>query len=307
MDFSDAPTGIYENDIRYGLFDPKAGEYVRGKFLKDTELLPVVNLKDSPFGAGWGIEGLYQIYPSSLGALLVDGNGNEQIFLAPAEANQPYTALSQDFSTLIRRPDGTFLRSMLDGTDYEFDAEGMMVKEIDRHGNTTTYEYIDKKISRIVDPVGLETTFRYVNDLVSEIRDPAGRITRFNYDRGNLVQITDPDGSIRKFEYDALKGPREDLEPWTHLMTGEIQKRGNSQDSVPAIEFHESWSYDHGGRIEGGTRVGGDKFTLSSGQAFGAHDPNKISAPIPPRYCATSSRKPRPNPSDRKRLAKPAR
>ncbi len=52
MDMTEAPTGLYENDIRFGLFDPTADEYVRGHFFEETEYMPFVNLKNGPFGAG---------------------------------------------------------------------------------------------------------------------------------------------------------------------------------------------------------------------------------------------------------------
>ncbi len=81
---------------------------------------------------------------------------------------------------------------MLDLSEYEFDAEGLLQKFTDRNGNITTYKYIDDKLTLITDPVGLETKFVYSGDQVEKIIDPDGRETKFTYEGSNLVSIRIP-------------------------------------------------------------------------------------------------------------------
>ena len=142
-----------------------------------------------------------------------------------------YTSHSGDFRVMERLADGTYQRTTPDQMVTRFDTEGRIVSESDRNGNVTSYVYdAGGKLERIIDPVGLETAFAYDNGRVSSITDPAGRVTTLAYDTaGNLIQITDPDGSTRQFTYDAQ-----------HRMTGEVDQRGNSEQTV----------YDAHGRVD---------------------------------------------------------
>ena len=128
---------------------------------------------------------------------MLNGNGSEQIFLPPSVPGEAYTALSLDRSVLKQQEDGTFYRRMIDGTEEEYDSNGLLQIVRDRNGNETTFHFSDEgKIEKIVDPVGLTTTFRYSGGLVSQIEDPAGRITTLNHVSKNLTSVTDPDLSL---------------------------------------------------------------------------------------------------------------
>lgn len=103
-----------------------------------------------------------------------------------------------DYSTLIQNLDGSYTRTLKNGTEINFDQDGFQTSVVDRNGNTTIYEYdLDDNLIRIIDPVGMETNLEYTNGLLSKVTDPAMRETLFEHDaNGNLIKITDPDGTF---------------------------------------------------------------------------------------------------------------
>ncbi|MBI1748137.1 MAG: VCBS repeat-containing protein [Acidobacteria bacterium] len=108
-----------------------------------------------------------------------------------------------EFSELVRNPDGTFTRTMKDGTQINFNAEGRQVSTVDRNGNITQYDYDDQgRLISITDPVGLVTTLEYVSPGL-KVTDPAGRVTIFTIENGHLTQAVDPGGATARFAYDA--------------------------------------------------------------------------------------------------------
>ena len=211
IDLEDATSGLYTLQVEYGIARLVDGKYAGGRMLTQTTPLAVVNSRDSGFGAGWGLSGLLEIFPGDGGVVLSDGNGSEQIFLAPARAGDPFTPLSRDNSVLVQRPDGTFQRTLIDGTVQTFDANDKLASTRDRNGNETRFIWsgsgAEARLDAIADPTGdesLGTRFSYTTEtaadgatwrLVREILHPGGRKTRFEYRSGDLVTITDPDGS----------------------------------------------------------------------------------------------------------------
>ena len=269
IDLSKAKSGLYTFSLDYGLFTLQNGKYTGGRFVTATQPVAVINSKDGMFGAGWGVGGFFEIFTGDSGVVLVDGNGNEQIYLAPQIKGQPFTSLSTaDYSTLVQMGNGTFERRMITGTLYDFDANGKLSLVTDRNGNKTQYITAGDKLMKIIDPVLLETVFDYNGDQVSSVTDPAMRVTTFTYDgQGNLASITDPDKSQQTFLYQNVSLPQ--------LMTSLVQKRGNAGKSEPLqpSEFLELYRYDEFGRIMGGTRVDAKNFALKPAQTFALFDP----------------------------------
>ena len=267
IDLTEADTGLYTLEIEYGLLRGN-GDLYSGRMITDTVVFAHVNETKSPFGAGWGYEGYVRLYPGDAGALLVDGNGQEQIFLSPEEEGQPFTPTVNDYSLLTVSEDG-FRRRLRDGTVQEFDSKGRLQKSTDRNGNTTTFQYVDSdsdKLSKIIDPVGLETKFNYVGDRVSSIVNPAERSTVFSYDgKGNLTKIVDPDGATRTFDYNHRHPTDQNL--GIHLLTGQTFPRGNDPNEENGEDFAESYQYGLvDGRLSSGIRVDGKSFTIEPAQ-----------------------------------------
>jgi YD repeat-containing protein len=239
-DLTSQPSGVYDFELTAGLarYVPSLGRFVGGL---GGESMPVVsvNAVNSPFGSGWNLAGLQQIVANADGsALLIDGGGTTLLFQPPATTGGPFVSPPGDFSTVLKLPDGTFQRTLKDQTVYSFNARGQLALMRDRNGNQTRYLYdADGRLMTIVDPVNLQTTFSYTGNLVTGITDPAQRTTVLQYDgAGNLMAVIDPDQSERKWEYDG-----------NHLMTAEIDKRGNRDQD----------SYDFAGRAMSSLRADG--------------------------------------------------
>src|SRR5262249_54716169 len=144
----------------------------------------LVNESASPFGTGWDLAGLETLYPAADGSvMLVDGSGMVNIFQPPASAGGAYVSQPGDFSTLVKLADGTFQRTLTDGTVDHFNTDNELATSTDRDGNVTTYAYdASGHLLSIIDSVGLVTTFTFTGSHVTTIADPAGRQTQLAYD-----------------------------------------------------------------------------------------------------------------------------
>jgi hypothetical protein len=149
IDLSKVGTGLYTMVLEYGVFKKDSeGKYTEGRFFTYTQPYAVVNRTsdvtdptsvDDMFGAGWGVNGIYELYSGDAGVLLVDGSGHEEIFLAPSNVGDDFTALSScDYSALYQRTDGTFVLQSKEGVQIEFNKDGKMAVRRDPNGNETT-------------------------------------------------------------------------------------------------------------------------------------------------------------------------
>ena len=234
---SNLPTGVlaYELSTGFGLLRD-AG--VNGAMNPHQGAFANVNSIDSAFGHGWGIAGLQEIVESEISSgeysgslLLTDGNGEELVFVRrDTPQGSIYESPPGDFSVMQREPDGTFRRSLPNGTVYDFDTKNRLEVVTDRNGNRTEYRYAsDGLLTAIVDPVGLETTFEYTAGHLSAIEYAGGRRTQVTVDStGVLESIIGADRAERRFAYDAR-----------HLMTSETDPRN----------FTRKFNYDRYGRF----------------------------------------------------------
>ena len=224
-DLSDQPSGVYEVTAESALY--VLDGIFEGSFVTTVSSATVplvhVNSVNSPFGAGWELGGIQTMIENPNGELLlVDGSGEELVFLPPPEDGGVYESPPGDFTTVEKNADGTITRTTKHKTVYHFDAQGRLRSITDRNGNETKHVYIGERLSEIIDPVGLATSFEYgENGRVEVITDPFGRETTLEYEDGQLKRITDPDDSSRTFSYDTLN----------HL-TEEVDQRGNVETTI---------------------------------------------------------------------------
>jgi len=269
--------GLYTLVVEYGLFELKGGLW-QGRWFVENRPTAVTAANDGSFGAGWGLTGYSRIISGDGGVVLADGNGTEQVFLAPADRTQPWTALTLDYSTLRLTAAGTFQRRTIDGMVYDYNEKGFLSVVTDRHGNITRYTHDGDRLSSIIDPVGLTTTLTYSGDHVQSVTDPAGRVTRFEYDDFRLVSMTDPDGSKRSFHYESA------FDGMESIMTGQTYKRGHGSDPLAGEDFRERLVVDSLGRTRGGHRVDDKEFALTPAQIYAMADLGAmfdVSLPLP--------------------------
>ena len=254
LDLSNVPSGVHQYSTSSGIrrWWRAANRMTGSSTIGRSNELVSVNTVNSPFGSGWSIAGWQEVvenYDNSI--LLINGNGEEVVFEAPQNEGSTYVSPADDFSSLERLADGTFRRTMKDGTAYTFNQNNQLASIVDRNGNETSYVYEDvDRLVKIVDPVGLETNFEYNKQgKVSKIIDPAAKQTLLDYDSaGNLIGVTDPDNSTRSWEYDSK-----------HHIIAETDKRGN----------RESTFYDFSGRVIKGTRKDGTEIRVAPVQSKG--------------------------------------
>ncbi len=185
----------------------------------------VENESESPFGAGWMLEGLTRLVIDDRDGevLRVSPRGDMITFRLdpePEEGEDPgYLPPDGEFSTLVRLADGSFVHATTTGVISRYQGDGRLVSRSDRVGNTTTYTYTGSgNLQSIIDPEGLATTFAYdVNDRLASITDPASRVTTFEIDpRGDLTSVTFPDGTQKHFTYE------------DHLMSMQTNERNHT-------------------------------------------------------------------------------
>ncbi len=199
------------------------------------DVVMVVNEQQSPFGAGWMLEGLYSLrFNEDNSVTMIAPNGNSISYDATATPDL-FDSPDSDYAVFNRNPDGSYTHTEKDGVKMHFNAEGQITEHEDRNNNITAYAYdVDGKLITITDPVGLITTFAYdINGLLETVTDPATRVTNFEYDAtGNMTKVTYPDNTFETYEYDNR-----------HLMTAHEDERQN--------RFTDR--YDAFGRIIDGT------------------------------------------------------
>jgi RHS repeat-associated protein len=160
-----------------------------------------------------------------------------------------------EFSTLVHNNDGTYTRTLPNGSRDQFSASGVLTARLDRSNNLTSFAYDALgRLTAITDPVGQlnpafgQTTFTYAGAFLSQITYPGPngpRSTTLSHDAtGRLVSITDPDGSIRTFSYDSAG-----------RMTSQTNKLG----------FPTVYGFDSAGRNVYVIRADGSTATIASG------------------------------------------
>ncbi len=216
-----------------------------------NDQLIIVNRKKSPFGAGWAITEIQQLHlQSSGGVLLTAGDGTALFF---SGGPNTFTPPVDDFSALVKNADGTYTRSLKNGTKINFNAQGLQTSALDRNNNSTTYAYDgNSNLTSVTDSVGLVTTFSYLGGKLQQITDPAGRQTTFQHDSsGNLIRITNPDGTFVTYVYDN-----------SGKLTRATDERGNSTN----------YAYNFAGRFSQSTRPNGETRDLFSSKLRGLVD-----------------------------------
>jgi RHS repeat-associated protein len=138
---------------------------------------------------------------------------------APSEGGEvKYFSPPGDYSTLVKKEDGTFERTLKDGTKLFYDENGYLTRKLHMNGRSLTYTYDDEgRLTERVNSFGVKATLAYGSGgKLEAIRDAAGRETRVEIDaKGDLVRVLRPDGAVLDFNYDDR-----------HLLTQRTDERG---------------------------------------------------------------------------------
>jgi YD repeat-containing protein len=232
-------TGMYSDTLsitkNFSAGSPKNESY--------NGTLMVVNDASSPYGAGWSIAGLQQIFGTAGSTLMITDGSNEPELFTTSNGTT-YTGDAADLSSLVYSSSlHTYTRTYTDGTVVKFDSAGQETSIADQNGNTTNYTYVASgaaagALYTITDPVGLITTLAYnaTTGKLSTVTDPVPRVTTFAFSGSKLASITDPDGAITSYGYNS-----------SDLMTTEI-----NPDNQTATVTYDSFT-----RMSSETLLGG--------------------------------------------------
>jgi len=243
-DGGNRPTGRYDYTVEV------TAHYATGDVTTSTSgQVTIVNEETSPFGEGWTLQAVgavassLQSQASSLfnrlhiatGGVILNQGAGHSLWYASSGPNT-FTTPAGDFSTLVKNGDGTFTRTLKDGTKQNFSTTGLQASIVDRNNNTITFAYDgSNNLATITDQNNLVTTFSYSGSCgaagrVCTITDPAGRVTTLAYDAsGRLTSVTDPDNAVWPFTYDAssgrmttMKDPRNNTTTFAYNFAGRV-------------------------------------------------------------------------------------
>jgi YD repeat-containing protein len=113
---------------------------------------------------------------------------------------------SGDTSWIVKNSNGTYTRTMKNGTIYQFNTSGYLTSITDRNSSTTTLTYsISGNLASITDPNGRTTSITSDSQgKITSITDPGGRtysLTYTGYSSYLLSTITDPLGNVWSYTY----------------------------------------------------------------------------------------------------------
>jgi RHS repeat-associated protein len=213
--------------------------------------VPVVVRDSSPYGAGWGIDGIPQLYPISAngvvpaGLLWVSGQGDARFFTGSG----PYTS-PEDFGTLAQNG-SNYLYTAQNQSQWNFNSSGLLTSVVFPTGQSLTYSYTGSLLTGVTAPDGGNTTLSYdTHSFLYQIAEPgSGRnvsLTQTEVQNGGvwqstLTQITDVDNTTRTLGYDSAHHLTSDqyaplytsftFDPGSALLTGVT--RGQGSPNIP--------------------------------------------------------------------------
>jgi RHS repeat-associated protein len=176
-----------------------------------TGELVIVNRSTSPFGAGWWLAGLEQLFWLSDGRkLMVGGDGSAHVYTQIPGIPNLYTAVNPVYPDTLDGRGTDYVRIAPHGVRVHLRAtDGRHVKTVSRLSHETAFSYYgDGRLYTIgVPPSGSALTYNFYwynpGGTLSEVRISSGQLltTSFAMDAGRLTRITEPSGDSVKFGY----------------------------------------------------------------------------------------------------------
>ncbi|HYI11821.1 MAG TPA: RHS repeat-associated core domain-containing protein [Thermoanaerobaculia bacterium] len=221
----------------------------------DVNLTLVYNsldLRKGPFGTGWTHRYEERLVVTTDGsqvfAICCQGRGKRDRLVRGGDGRR-YTALPPNAIDLTRNDDETHTMRDEHGNVKEFDADGKMVRLVDRNGNALTLGYDNSGfLTTLTDAAGRVTRFaKGASGRVASVTDPANRVFSYSYDpAGHLTKITDPMGQAWSFDYDTRGLLSEIVDPRNNE---QVTIEYDSKRRVSELtERAERWTFTYGNR-----------------------------------------------------------
>ena len=185
----------------------------------DVGSVAIVNRTTSPFGAGWWLNGLEQLFavPGDTTKMFwVAGDGSTRLYAQTGVDSvfTPQTVVDRP-DTLIQSASGNWKRHLRNGAFVEFNSGGYHIRTVNPERDTTRFAYSGAALDSIVLPAPSGTkptyTFSYATNgaslpVLQSVSSPgaSGARTTTVSRSGNwqLTQIEDPDGTNVYFAWD---------------------------------------------------------------------------------------------------------
>ena len=162
----------------------------------------VVDERNSPYGVGWGLEGVDQLVSvSTLGELWLDGTGDASFFSGTPSVGATFGSPSNDFGTLSEGSGGfTYLAQ--DGSTILFNTAGYETALVPAAGPSWGFSYnASHDLTLVSAPDGSSTTLNYSGGLLASIIEPGGTVTIGHASGGDLTSIVQSNGATRSLGY----------------------------------------------------------------------------------------------------------
>lgn len=229
----------------------------RGVPLEFTRTYSSLNAgEDGPLGFGWSDSYAMSLsIDSETGAPTVHEEGGSAVTF-PANGEGGFTTPPRVLAQLTANEDGTYTFSRFsEHIAFVFSAEGKLLREVDRNGNTTTLSYSGGLLEKVTDPSGRSLTFAYSGSHIHTITDPMGRTTTFTYDgSGNLKEATDPMGRTWSFGYDGSHRMLTMTNPRGGTVSNTYDGSGRVVAQTDPMGRESTWQYEgEATTSEGGT------------------------------------------------------
>ncbi len=167
---------------------------------------PLLVSKKSEIGNSWRIGNIKQLFVTDNGDVVIRHSGiSYYTFRLDPEDNTKYLSPFGKAMSLTKTVNGY---KLVDKNQYTFffNNIGQLIYERDRNNNQISYEYLSNGfLSKIIDEAGLKTQFNYINEKLSSIVNPDGKTTTLSYDSSdNLIKIINPDLTEISYSYNDL-------------------------------------------------------------------------------------------------------
>ena len=199
---------------------------------------------DTPLGKGWSHTYNLSITEGIGWLALKLPNGDITTYTLSGTTYQP-DPKSGDSSVMSINSDGTYKRTLKDGTIQTFNVAGKLSLIKDLNGVITSLYYNGSDLSSMYkSAVGAYLTTTTTNGRITTIKDTAGRITTFGYTGNLLTSVTGPAGDTWQYVYDANGRMIQKTDPLGYQSSNSYDASGKLISSTDPEGKTKSVSYD---------------------------------------------------------------